>query len=83
MSDFAYKTVAAVAQAVYEEKRSRFIAQIARADDESAAKDFISAAKKKYFDARHNVFAYVISATVKTPTDFTKASDDGEPGGTS
>ncbi len=81
MSDVDYKTVAAVFEATYEEKRSRFIAQIARADDENAAKEFIGAVKKKYFDARHNVFAYIVS-DAKTPAGLMKASDDGEPGGT-
>ncbi|MCD7735908.1 MAG: YigZ family protein, partial [Lachnospiraceae bacterium] len=42
------------------EKKSRFIATVQPVDSEEAALDFIAAMKKKYWDARHNCFAYVI-----------------------
>ncbi|MCR4782831.1 MAG: YigZ family protein [Lachnospiraceae bacterium] len=62
----------------YDEKRSRFIAEIYPVHDEEEAKEYILATKKKYYDARHHCFAYIIGYN----SDFKKASDDGEPSGT-
>lgn len=56
------------------EKKSRFICNIKHIDSEDEALEFIKQMKKKYYDARHNVYAYIIGdGTVK------KCSDDGEP----
>ncbi len=63
------------AVAVYEEKRSKFIASLVRARSEEAAREFVAAARKKYFDARHNPYAYIAGGKEKS-------NDDGEPGGT-
>lgn len=57
-------------------KRSRFIANIAPAADEGEAKRFIADTSKRYSDARHNVFAYIL------PDGLRRCSDDGEPSGT-
>jgi len=61
-----------------EEKKSRFIAHIEPASSEEEAVAFISAMKKKYFDARHNCYAFVIGDN----SELTRCSDDGEPSGT-
>lgn len=61
-----------------EEKKSVFIANIARADSEEEATAFIEAVKKKYWDARHNCSAFVIGER----GELTRCSDDGEPSGT-
>ncbi len=61
-----------------EEKKSVFIANIARADSEEEATAFIETMKKKYWDARHNCSAFVIGER----GDLTRCSDDGEPSGT-
>lgn len=61
-----------------EEKKSVFIANIARADSEEEATAFIEAMKKKYWDARHNCSAFVIGER----GELTRCSDDGEPSGT-
>lgn len=60
------------------EKKSRFIANLfpVRTEEEALAK--ISEMKKKYYDARHNCFAYVIGEKRETE----RCSDDGEPSGT-
>ena len=42
------------------EKKSRFIATVVSAGTEEEALSFIEAMRKKYWDARHNCFAYVI-----------------------
>ena len=61
-----------------EEKKSVFIANIARADSEEEATAFIETMKKKYWDARHNCSAFVIGERGELP----RCSDDGEPSGT-
>ena len=60
-----------------EEKKSVFIANIARADSEEEATAFIETMKKKYWDARHNCSAFVIGER----GELTRCSDDGEPSG--
>ena len=57
------------------EKRSRFIGRLIRVSSEEEIDSIIKETKKKYFDARHNCFAYVLGNTKR-------ASDDGEPQGT-
>jgi uncharacterized YigZ family protein len=59
-------------------KRSRFIAALAPAASEEAAREFIARVRKQHPGATHNCFAYVIGADGR----LHKASDDGEPGGT-
>ena len=61
-----------------EEKKSVFIANIARADSEEEATAFIETMKKKYWDASHNCSAFVIGER----GELTRCSDDGEPSGT-
>lgn len=60
----------------YEEKRSRFIGEIFPVASEDEAKERIAAVKKKYPDARHHCWAWVL------PDGAFRWSDDGEPGGT-
>ena len=72
----SYITVANGASAEYTEKRSRFIAQVFFCDSEQMASDIIAAQKKKYFDAKHNVYAYILKDNTA------RFSDDGEPKGT-
>lgn len=57
------------------EKKSRFIANIAAATSEEEAIEFIEKIKKKYYDARHNCYAYIIGEDGNKK----KCSDDGEP----
>lgn len=59
-------------------KKSRFIANVAVAETKEDAEAFIDSIKKKYYDARHNCYAYVIGKD----GDTVKYSDDGEPGQT-
>ena len=56
------------------EKKSRFICNMKHVESEDEAVEFIKQIRKKYYDARHNVYAYIIGdGSVK------KCSDDGEP----
>ncbi len=76
MDNRAYLTIRAGAQAEYVDRRSRFIAAIEPVTDEASALAFIAARKKEYWDARHNVYAYVLRSGIS------RFSDDGEPQGT-
>lgn len=60
------------------EKKSRFIATVRPVTKEEEALKFIEEMKKRYWDARHNCFAYVIGER----NELARFSDDGEPGGT-
>lgn len=73
-----YKVVCEPGSGVYEEKKSRFIANIAPANSEEEAINFIESIKKKHYDARHNCPAFVIGKN----KELTRCSDDGEPSGT-
>jgi len=66
------------AEGIYEEKKSRFIAKVYKTDNESEAGSYIEEARKKYWDARHNCYAYAIGNN----NEITRCSDDGEPSGT-
>lgn len=56
--------------------KSRFIAQVYSVKSEDDAKDFLTKAKKKYFDASHHCYAY------KLVDGKFHYSDAGEPNGT-
>lgn len=69
-------TVAGEAEAEIEEKRSVFIGQICPVANEDEARAFIERIKKKHYDARHNVFAYILDGG-----SISRFTDDGEPKG--
>lgn len=56
-------------------KKSKFIATLKRCDTIDEANDIIKDLRKKYYDANHNCFAYIIGDT----GEITRQSDDGEP----
>ena len=58
------------------EKRSRFLGHVRPAETEDEARAFIAEMKKKYYDARHNCWCYLIRGGPE------RYSDDGEPQGT-
>ena len=60
------------------EKKSRFIATVRPVKSEEEASAFIAEIKKKYWNATHNCFAYVIGER----RECVRCSDDGEPSGT-
>lgn len=74
----AYKILFEGKSAEIVEKKSRFIATLMPVESEKEAIAFIDATKKKYWDARHNCYAYVIGEN----NELQRFSDDGEPGGT-
>ena len=58
------------------EKRSRFISQIWRVETEAEARAHLEAVRKKYYDARHHCWCYLLKEGA------VRYSDDGEPQGT-
>jgi uncharacterized YigZ family protein len=76
MSD-SYKTLFCENHDEYIVKHSRFIGYAAPVKTEQEALDFIARISKKHWDAKHNVYAYVIK-----DSGVKRYSDDGEPQGT-
>lgn len=71
-----YITVNDISVGEYSEKHSRFIATLYPVESESQATEILNSHRKKYFDARHNVYAYILKDNTA------RFSDDGEPHGT-
>ena len=61
------------------EKKSKFIANLIYVETKEEAENIIKEYKKKYFDARHNCYAYRVYDENEI---YEKSSDDGEPSGT-
>ena len=72
-----YKTVEKEAFGEFTEQRSRFIGYVKPVSTEEQALEFINEKKKFHWDAKHNVYAYVIRKN-----GIKRCSDDGEPHGT-
>ena len=77
MSD-TYLTIQDKSEGIYTEKRSKFLAFAHPVETIEEIKDLISEYKKKYYDARHVCYAYMLGPE---RTDF-RANDDGEPSST-
>ena len=63
-------------EAEFVEKRSTFMGHVRLVETEDEARAFIAEMKKKYYDARHNCWCYIIKDGPE------RYSDDGEPQGT-
>ena len=74
-----FKTISENSTAEIVEKKSKFIANVFYVESTHEAEDIIKKLKKKYYDARHNCFAYSIYSEEGLINRF---SDDGEPSGT-
>ena len=72
-----YLTVLEDVSAEFTEKRSRFIATLKHCETEQEAVSFIEQMRSKYWDAKHNVFAFSVESGRAS-----RFSDDGEPHGT-
>lgn len=66
------------AEGFYSEKRSKFLAFAFHVSSEEEVKQYVAEFRKKYYDARHVCWAYMLGAD---RTDF-RANDDGEPSST-
>jgi uncharacterized YigZ family protein len=72
-----YSTVKEYARFEYEDRKSVFIGEAMPVSSESDAIAFIERVKKKYPDARHHVYAYVLREN-----NTARFTDDREPQGT-
>ena len=73
-----YKTIIEPSEGIYTEKRSKFIAIALPVRTLDEIKMHLETYQKKYYDARHVCYAYMLGAALK---DF-RANDNGEPSGT-
>ena len=73
-----YRTIYRGGEDEIVEKKSRFIATVVPVNTEEEALEFVEKTRKKYWDARHNCFAYIIGERGQ----LQRCSDDGEPNGT-
>lgn len=78
MFDYTYRTIAKESEGLYKEKGSRFIALAYPVRTEEEVKQHVADVKKKYYDARHHCYAYILGAN----KDAYRMNDDGEPSGT-
>ena len=73
-----FKTIAATSEGYYTEKRSKFLACAHPVRTVDEIKELLAGYRKKYYDARHVCYAYMLGAE---RTEF-RANDDGEPSST-
>ena len=78
MASDEYKTINGTSEGTYSEKRSKFLAFAHHVESEDEIKALLQEYKKKYYDARHVCYAYVLGPDRKT----FRANDDGEPSST-
>lgn len=62
--------------------KSRFISTLFNVANEEEVKTYLEQTRKKYFDARHNCYAYILYDPNNQNNIIKKSSDDGEPSGT-
>lgn len=74
----SYKTIKQISEGTYSEKRSKFLAFAVPVTSVEEVKQKVAEYQKKYYDARHVCYAYMLGAE---RTDF-RANDNGEPSGT-
>lgn len=73
-----YRTIATTSEGFYSEKRSKFLAFAHHVETLDEIKTLLEGYRKKYYDARHVCYAYMLGAE---RTEF-RANDDGEPSST-
>jgi uncharacterized YigZ family protein len=73
-----YKSISEVSEGLYKDKGSRFISFAFPVKSEEQIKEIMHELKKKYYDARHHCYAYVLGIEKNTYRIY----DDGEPSGT-
>lgn len=78
MTTDEFKTISNVGEGTYSEKRSKFLAFSHHVETEEQVKDIVAQYHKKYYDARHVCYAYMLGAERQV----FRANDDGEPSST-
>lgn len=72
---YSFKTISGPSDGLYKEKGSRFLAFAYPVTGEDEIKQILAAVQKKYYDARHHCFAWMLGPERKQ----FRAFDDGEP----
>jgi uncharacterized YigZ family protein len=75
MPVFSYQTIQSPVEGTYKEKGSKFLAFAYPVNSEADIKDKLTLLRKKFFDARHHCYAWMLGAEKKN----FRANDDGEP----
>ena len=78
MTTDEFKTISNVGEGTYSEKRSKFLAFSHHVETEEQVKDIVAQYRKKYYDARHVCYAYMLGAERQV----FRANDYGEPSST-
>ncbi|MDR3252410.1 MAG: YigZ family protein, partial [Tannerella sp.] len=78
METDVYRTVGELSEGSYSEKRSRFLAFAMPVSAADEAMQYVREYRKKYYDARHVCWAYMLGADRST----FRVNDDGEPSST-
>ena len=73
-----YRTITDTGEGTYSEKRSKFLAFSHHVESVDEVKEILQTYRKKYYDARHVCYAYVLGPE---RSEF-RANDDGEPSST-
>lgn len=73
-----YKTIKALAEGYYTEKRSRFLSFAMPVRTVGEVKELVDSYRKRFYDARHVCWAYMLGPERKQ----FRANDDGEPSST-
>lgn len=73
-----YKTIESLSEAIYTEKRSKFLAFALPVHTLEEVKAHLETYQKRFYDARHVCYAYMLGAARKN----FRANDNGEPSGT-
>ena len=76
--DDSYKTIEEIAEGYITERKSKFISYVIPVETEDEVKEILEEYRKKYYNARHVCWAYMLG---ELRDDF-RANDDGEPSGT-
>ncbi|MCQ2315304.1 MAG: YigZ family protein [Bacteroidales bacterium] len=78
MFEDTYKIITTEGEGLYKEKGSKFVAVAFPVRTEADVKARVAAIRKKYFDAKHHCYAFMIGPDKSCY----RSSDDGEPSGT-
>ncbi len=78
MTEDIYKTIVKSSESIYTERKSKFIAIALPVCTVEEIKEYLEIYQKKYYDARHLCYAYVLGHERKC----FRANDNGEPSGT-
>jgi uncharacterized YigZ family protein len=73
-----YLTVSKSVESIYKEKGSKFLSFLYPVTSVEEVKEYLTQLKKKYYDATHHCYAYIIGYDKET----FRMNDDGEPSST-